>query len=431
MIGKIPEKGIIALMGSGELTSTMVEVHKELLARTGPNPVAFFLDTPAGFQLNADRISAGAAEYFKKRVQHPMAVASFKSRNALSPWDAEKTYASLRKADYVLIGPGSPTYAVRQLRNTPIPEILKQNIERGACLTAASAAALTVGAYALPVYEIYKVGENIHWADGLNILARLGLRLVPIPHWNNAEGGTHDTRFCFMGKKRFEKLVDLLPEEESILGIDEHTACIFDFEKRTVGIRGAGRVVLKRGTEETVFEKGDRVPLSFFTGEDDIATETFARKIEIASRDVSESTDLPHPQERPESFWDNIRAIEEKYREHLQGREFQKVANQLLELDRVVWKAKEDLESEEFISQSREIFREFVVLAGTEADLLPKGRVECLSKLVEGLLELRARFRENGMWEEADFARDCLRRADIVVEDAPEGPRWRVEESGA
>jgi hypothetical protein len=41
-------KGIIALMGSGELTATMVEVHKGLLAGLAVAPRAVFLDTPAG-----------------------------------------------------------------------------------------------------------------------------------------------------------------------------------------------------------------------------------------------------------------------------------------------------------------------------------------------------------------------------------------------
>ncbi len=41
-------KGIIALMGSGELTATMVEVHKCLLAGLAVAPRAGFLDTPAG-----------------------------------------------------------------------------------------------------------------------------------------------------------------------------------------------------------------------------------------------------------------------------------------------------------------------------------------------------------------------------------------------
>ena len=47
-----PKKGKIVLMGSGELTATMVEVHKGLLDQLPGSPQAAFLDTPAGFQLN-------------------------------------------------------------------------------------------------------------------------------------------------------------------------------------------------------------------------------------------------------------------------------------------------------------------------------------------------------------------------------------------
>jgi len=38
-------KGKIVLMGSGELTATMVEVHKDMLARYDPPAQAVFLDT--------------------------------------------------------------------------------------------------------------------------------------------------------------------------------------------------------------------------------------------------------------------------------------------------------------------------------------------------------------------------------------------------
>ena len=41
------KKGIIALMGSGELTATMVEVHKKLLSGLPDPTQALFLDTPA------------------------------------------------------------------------------------------------------------------------------------------------------------------------------------------------------------------------------------------------------------------------------------------------------------------------------------------------------------------------------------------------
>jgi len=42
----------------------MVEVHKDMLGRLGPNARVVFLDTPAGFQLNADQISAKASSIF-------------------------------------------------------------------------------------------------------------------------------------------------------------------------------------------------------------------------------------------------------------------------------------------------------------------------------------------------------------------------------
>ena len=76
------KKGIIVLMGSGELTATMVEVHKALLAGLGGRPQAVFLDTPAGFQLNVDQISSKAVEYFATRVKHPLAVASYKAHDS-------------------------------------------------------------------------------------------------------------------------------------------------------------------------------------------------------------------------------------------------------------------------------------------------------------------------------------------------------------
>ena len=236
----LPGKGKIVLMGSGELTATMVEVHKELLRETAVAPKAVFLDTPAGFQLNVDQISKKAQDYFQAHVQQILSIASFKSSESITPYAAEQAYPTLREADFVLIGPGSPTYAVSQWQQSAIPDILISRIKDGGCLVAASAAALTVGRFTLPVYEIYKVGQELHWVDGMDILKQFGFNLVVVPHWNNAEGGKHDTRFCFMGQPRFEQLASQLPQDVSILGLDEHTACILDFETDEAVIKGIG-----------------------------------------------------------------------------------------------------------------------------------------------------------------------------------------------
>jgi peptidase E len=251
-------------MGSGELTATMVEVHKEILNRLGNAPKVFFLDTPAGFQLNADQLSQKAVEYFRVNVGYPMEVVSFKSKDAPT-LEAEQAFRMLREVDYLLVGPGSPTYAIRQWRETPIPEILERRIEKGACLVAASAAALTVGPFSLPVYEIYKVGQELHWVEGLDILGHFGLKAVVVPHWNNAEGGTHDTRFCFMGENRFRMLQSLLPEEAGILGIDEHTACIIDLDREEALVKGIGTVTLRHQEFEKVFVRGEQFPMGLLS----------------------------------------------------------------------------------------------------------------------------------------------------------------------
>ena len=233
-------KGKIVLMGSGEMTATMVEVHKGLIAQLPGSPLAAFLDTPAGFQLNVDQISQKAAEYFRVHVQYPLSIASFKSLKTTTDFDAQQAFRILRDSDYILIGPGSPTYAVSQWKKSPVADMLTQCVAKGGCLVAASAAALTVGRFTLPVYEIYKVGDELHWVDGMDILGQFGFNLVVVPHWNNAEGGTHDTRFCFMGEPRFRKLESMIPENLPVFGLDEHTACILDFERGQAEIKGIG-----------------------------------------------------------------------------------------------------------------------------------------------------------------------------------------------
>ncbi|MGD2270310.1 MAG: hypothetical protein PVI06_07925, partial [Desulfobacterales bacterium] len=262
-----PGKGLIVIMGSGELTATMVEVHKSLLARVSGRPSATFLDTPAGFQLNVEQISRKAVDYFRVHIQHPLAIASFKSSERDSDFEAEQAFHILRESDYILIGPGSPTYALRQWMVSPIPEILTQQINTGGCLVAASAAALTVGRFAIPVYEIYKVGQEVHWVDGMDILGQFGFNMAVVPHWNNAEGGTHDTRFCFMGEPRFRKLEGLLPEDVSILGLDEHTACVMDLATGEAEIKGIGQAMLRRSDGEAIFETGQRFSLDILRGE--------------------------------------------------------------------------------------------------------------------------------------------------------------------
>jgi hypothetical protein len=413
-------KGMIVLMGSGELTATMVEVHKELLGRLAAAPRAVFLDTPAGFQLNVDQISKKARDYFRSHVQQTLEIASFKSNDTISPFDAEQAYQTLRAADYTLIGPGSPTYAVRQWLPSSIPEILTDRIEDGGCLVAASAAALTVGRFTLPVYEIYRVGQELHWVDGMDLLKHFGFNLVVVPHWNNAEGGTHDTRFCFMGKPRFEQLVAALPPDVSILGLDEHTACIFDFESNQARIKGIGRVTLQRSGQQMVFSSGERFSLDVLRGTDD---DGHWQQVSEAPPDTQATAKGDGD---GDAFWDHIHQLEDAFHEGLEAYEAQKTTNALLELDRTIWQAQQDLENAESVIQARDTLRELIAILGARLAAAPRSETDCLAPIVEQLLQVREAFRQRKQFEDADAIRDCLQRANIVIEDDKEGSRWRL-----
>ncbi len=406
-------------MGSGEMTATMVEVHKELLSGCGRSPRAVFIDTPAGFQLNADQLSAKAVDYFKTRINCPLSVVSFKSLSAVSPYDAEVAFRSLREADYFLIGPGSPTYAVRQWQHTPIPDIIASRVAGGACLIAASAAALTVGRFTLPVYEIYKVGEPLHWIEGIDILGTFGMNLVVVPHWNNAEGGNHDTRFCYMGEPRFHQLAAQLPADTAILGLDEHTACMIDLQQDVFTVRGLGRVCLRMAGAQRYFEKGTSYPISLLKGSGGAATLMHGSSEPAASTPVTAVPDG--------SFWNTVNQIQAAYRLGIDSGILEKAVNAMLELDSLIWKAQEDLETPEFISQAREMMRDMIVGMGTAVSASPKRCTDYLAPLVEGLLALRHRCRQRNKWEEADAIRTCLMQARIFIEDTKDGSQWHFK----
>ena len=406
-------------MGSGELTATMVEVHKMLLSRFQPSPAALFLDTPAGFQLNADQIGENAVDYFRRRVGCTMEVASYKS-GSIPEVEAAAAYEKLRGADFILMGPGSPTYTVDQLRASHIPEILLDHVHKGGCLVAASAASLTAGCYTLPVYEIYKVGQSLHWVEGLDLIGALGLSLIVIPHWNNAEGGTHDTSRCFMGKKRFERLLTMLEEPVPVLGLDEHTACIIDFADAVFEIHGIGRVFLQYRGTTSEFVPGNRYPLELLKG-----GETATNGLSI-SKEQDPAAGLPSDEDA--DFWQQVHGLKEQFQQGMAAADARQAANALLELDRLLWQAQVELQNPEIIAQARDLFREQLAELGTSRGLTRAVVHQVLDPIIDNMLTTREQFRSSRRFEAGDALREALSKAGILVEDTADGYRWRLDQ---
>jgi hypothetical protein len=123
---------LIAIMGSGETSPTMRAVHRRLIDRYGAPPVpAAVLDTPFGFQMNADELATKAVEYFRVSAQRAITVARFRSADDIGSLAYENTLRALEEARYVFAGPGSPTYALNQWRPSAIPELLREKGDEG------------------------------------------------------------------------------------------------------------------------------------------------------------------------------------------------------------------------------------------------------------------------------------------------------------
>jgi hypothetical protein len=149
---------LLAVMGSGETSPTMVATHRELFGRLGEEAAAVLLETTYAFQENKAEISAKAKRYFGDSVGRRVEILRDLGADA-DAMAAETALARLRAARWAFAGPGSPSYALDRWRGTQVPSALAELLQRGGCAVFASAAACTIGTRALPVYEIYKCGQ--------------------------------------------------------------------------------------------------------------------------------------------------------------------------------------------------------------------------------------------------------------------------------
>jgi hypothetical protein len=253
--------GVLALLGSGETAPGMTKVHREIFARLAKIS-AVNLDTAYGFQLNVPQMSEKLEEYFDTSLHVAVTTLHFASYERSSELERTLFKQQVREANYVFAGPGSPTYALKQWFPLNFEEDLLGVLGDDGTLCFASAAALTLGAFTAPIYEVYKVGiEKPEWQPGLNVLGRLGLSCVVIPHFDNSEGGNYDTRFCYLGEPRLLELERQLPEGVATLGVDEHTAAILNFNEDTLSVSGRSNAYWRLNGESHILANGTTTKL--------------------------------------------------------------------------------------------------------------------------------------------------------------------------
>ena len=415
-------------MGSGETSPTMVSTHQRLVARLGPPPVpAVLLDTPFGFQANADVLAERAVAYFRESVGLDVGVATWRTAAEAGSLASERSLARLRDARYVFAGPGSPSYALRQWTGSPVPEALADKLDRGGCVTFASAAALTLGAATIPVYEIYKVGEEPHWLEGLDLLAAVGLpEVAVIPHYDNAEGGNHDTRYCYLGEDRLATMEDLLPDESFVLGVDEHTGLVLDLDAATATVVGRGGVTVRRRGRSTTFASGTVVAIAELGAAAQGQGPGSGPLAPARAATASAADDLGDGASGPSSLTEVRRGLEERFAAALAEREVALAVAAVLELDAAIvsW-SHDSLQSNE-ADLARSVLRSMIVRLGEVAEAGGPAPESVLAPLVDAVIDARAAARDARDWEAADSLRDRLSAAGVEINDSPEGTSWRL-----
>lgn len=235
-------KSYLVLFGSGENAPSAADTYRQLFLSLDKRNLRIALVTsPAGFQPNVALVYQEIKDYLLASLPDFNLTIDIVFANNREQANDEKIASMIDGADIIFTGPGSPTYAVKILKDTLVYSRIKEQVKKGSTLILASAATIAFSRYALPVYEIYKVGEDLHWQDGLNFYQDFWQEITIIPHFNNREGGVGlDTSHCYIGESRFKKMKALLPTNTPMLGIDEHTVCTIDLGTKNVTSKGKG-----------------------------------------------------------------------------------------------------------------------------------------------------------------------------------------------
>jgi hypothetical protein len=423
---------ILAIMGSGETAPTMVTTHRKLTSLL-PQPVqAVVLDTPYGFQENAPELASKAQEYFRTSINVEIEIAGLvrlhDTHIAADPVQIERGLRRVANADYIFAGPGSPTYALRQWSGSPVASTIVGKLQTGGIVTFASAAALTLGKATVPVYEVYKVGQDVERLDGLDILSSIGINAAVIPHYDNAEGGNHDTRFCYLGQARLEMFETMLDNDTYVLGVDEHTGLVIDIDAQEATVVGNGGVTLRLRSQSFVYPTGSVLPFSLLQNPfqllDPGSSATSTKTARIASTE-SPVQDAP-TKSAPSSLEQSLQQASHEFEEAMKHRDAEGAVRAALALEQAMVDWKADTLQGDVTDRCRATLRSMMSQLGDAAVSGVRDPRDVVSPYIEAMLAVRAIVRAEKRFDLSDIIRDAFASLNIEVRDTSQGAEWSL-----
>ena len=268
----------------------------------------------------------------------------------------------------------------------------------------------------VPVYEIYKAGFAPHWVPGLDLVRTVtGLPAVVIPHFDNAEGGHHDTRYCYLGERRLSTLEAELPDDAFILGVDEHTAVLLDIGLRTATVVGNGMLTVRRGGTVTQYRSGSAIQF------DDLRTGSAPSAQPERPRSTVDNVAAPTSSLRTEAD-----ALVAKFDAALRARDVDGCVTAVLDLEQALHDWSTDTLTSDEGDLARAALRRMVVRLGELAAAGAQDPRKVLGPYVDALLELRRQARDGRDYAASDWIRDRLAAAGVEVRDTPDGVNWSL-----
>ena len=242
-----------------------------------------------------------------------------------------------------------------------------------------------------------------------------------MPHYDNKEGATHDTRFCYLGEERLTALEAELPDHVGVLGVDEHTAMLIDVEARTMTVAGNGVVSVRRRGDTRTFAAGESLTL-------DVLSAMLRGEQSAAPAPARCRWRQPHPSTTTPAT--SLRAEADRAREAFEAalgrRDVDGCVAAVLGLEEAIaaWQA-DTLQSDD-ADEARRVLRALVVRLGELAEQGAADPADAVAPFVEALLAVRTGARENKDFATSDLVRDRLVAAGVEVRDAPDGTSWTL-----
>jgi hypothetical protein len=433
---------ILTIMGSGETAPTMVSTHRSLTALL-PKPVkAVLLDTPYGFQENAPELATRAVEYFRNSVNVDIAVAGLvrlhDTHIAADTVQIERGLRAISDATYIFAGPGSPTYALRQWSGSNVASSIIDKLMNGGIVTFASAAALTLGKVTVPVYEVYKVGQDVQRLDGLDVLSAIGINAAVIPHYDNAEGGNHDTRYCYLGETRLRMFEKMLDDDTYVLGIDEHTGLVIDLDAAVAKVVGNGTVTLRLREDSYIYESGTTIPLDTLQNPWLLRTSASAESTHQNGVGISGETSGAQPGRVGEgssqsvepnlgqagSLEQELQVQQSAFNDAMTARDADGAVRACLALEQAIHDWSADTLQGDIADKARAAVRSMISALGDAAIGGVRNPRDVVAPYVEAMLAIRATVRAEKRYDLSDVIRDAFVNIGIEVRDTATGVEW-------